>query len=878
MKQETSAGVGEDKDLLIKRLVEFDDVTRHYLYVLDQMNEALTRGAGTEEIKKIAEEMNTQSSKFESFSDLTEVFSSAKETVDNKISVLKDRIREKKEENNTKSPTGTETPEDLFIVNAQISYQGEDYKISETPNEKNKNKYILVHPTGKPIYKLTREQLFKQIENGSAVLVPPTPEQTTEANTDKTPEQILDIEKRLDDTRAKYAEEYKKFLAGAGKITRAKRFIFGEKIEDSKIPPELKELEKEYEKATVEYGNAMFSVKKTELEKSTLSLTDKDNELKRYKQNEIFNRVIVEEQSRLNALKAENLPPKEKNILKKGLDWYIKQERPTRIAISFALSAGFAFTVLPSSVAAAGGSLAYLGVKTARTFVGLGAGQGTAKLYDLIFKDKSAEKKQEAQEKLAVFFGKDEVDELGLGHAKTAYEEILEKEQKSKRNRLIGKAMASMVVGGAASLGTGYGMGQILHPSTGNLDASGTKSEHLKAKIGAETPESIKTDSTTIGATETIKPDETAIIQKGEGIEHAFRRQIDNNPELAKSLGFRGDASDTKALHEFSGGAAHKIAMEHGYVDKVTGEEIWVRPANEVAYQLKLENGELKVDELKLGSGLIEEHGPGSQFEKDIEKYEYKHPRPPHEVAAPTPEPPVSKSDFHIKGNPYSETPESFHLGDKAYPPVHKFETENFPEKVEVSRVDTHTDVEAARARVIEKMSTPNNTIRTGTRIGVGWAVEPGRGPGGTNYFWDSRFQNMNMGGPQYYFPGLSPDENDFLNNHPEFANNPFHLDDETLVRALKVHGHNVEHIFKDRDEWENFSNLKAKNWVHFGKIDEDSDPKLIYLNKLATITGIKPRGLASLHLRAETNGEYIARALQKAAEIGKLDQLKIKG
>lgn len=184
---------------------------------------------------------------------------------------------------------------------------------------------------------------------------------------------------------------------------------------------------------------------------------------------------------------------------------------------------------------------------------------------------------------------------------------------------------------------------------------------------------------------------------------------------------------------------------------------------------------------------------------------------------------------------------------------------------------------ESIRKEIFDKMEERRpNTIRTGTRIGVGGAVEPGRGPGGTNYYYDSRFPGMNMGGPQYYFPGLSPDENDFLNHHPEFANNPFHLDAETLVRTLKVHGHNVEHIFKDRDEWESFSNLKAKNWVHFGKIDEDSDPKLIYLNKLATITGIKPRGLASLHLRAETNGEYIARALQKAAEIGKLDQLKI--
>ena len=77
-------------------------------------------------------------------------------------------------------------------------------------------------------------------------------------------------------------------------------------------------------------------------------------------------------------------------------------------------------------------------------------------------------------------------------------------------------------------------------------------------------------------------------------------------------------------MHKFSGGAAHRVALEHGYVDENTGEEVRVKTADEMAYKLKTENGELKVDEIKAGGGLIEEHGKGSPFEKNTEEYEYR--------------------------------------------------------------------------------------------------------------------------------------------------------------------------------------------------------------------------------------------------------------
>ena len=58
----------------------------------------------------------------------------------------------------------------LNIVGAGtiISYQGGNYKVAETPSEGNKNKYILTHESGKPIYELTKEQLADVFQSGKA--------------------------------------------------------------------------------------------------------------------------------------------------------------------------------------------------------------------------------------------------------------------------------------------------------------------------------------------------------------------------------------------------------------------------------------------------------------------------------------------------------------------------------------------------------------------------------------------------------------------------------------------------------------------------------------------------------------------------------------
>ena len=261
----------------------------------------------------------------------------------------------------------------------------------------------------------------------------------------------------------------------------------GSTVEDSEIPPELKTLELEYDKATIAYGEHMFLEKRAELGNSTLSPVEQENELKRYKQFDIFSRVVVEEQSRLNGLKVENLPPKEKGLARKTLDWYLKQSRPTKILISTVLSTGVivgttalaAAIFSTGTVITLGATAAIGGGKLVRAVAGSTVGQIAAKGVDLLFKPKSAAKRAAAEKELAEMF-KDETFDTGLAKSKKEYAEILERERKTKRNRVITKALVGLAAGIGTSVGIGYGINQInvLHNAPDQMSTTPPRGPH----------------------------------------------------------------------------------------------------------------------------------------------------------------------------------------------------------------------------------------------------------------------------------------------------------------------------------------------------------------------------------------------------------------
>ena len=104
-----------------------------------------------------------------------------------------------------------------------------------------------------------------------------------------------------------------------------------------------------------------------------------------------------------------------------------------------------------------------------------------------------------------------------------------------------------------------------------------------------------------------------AYIKKGEGIENALRRQIEHNPDMAKKLGWDGKTP----LHKFSGGAAHRLATEEGYVDPKTGSETRVRFTGDKDsfYEIKKQAD---------GSYDIEEGNGSTYADSDTNEYIYK--------------------------------------------------------------------------------------------------------------------------------------------------------------------------------------------------------------------------------------------------------------
>ena len=117
-------------------------------------------------------------------------------------------------------------------------------------------------------------------------------------------------------------------------------------------------------------------------------------------------------------------------------------------------------------------------------------------------------------------------------------------------------------------------------------------------------------------------PNNDIIVHKGEGIESTFIRQIQNNHELAKELGYKGDLNDLKELHKFAGHEAHVIAIKEGYVDN-NGHEVRVAEADKIGYEIKNENGHIIVTEKSIDGKILETHHEGDKFESTPDKGEY---------------------------------------------------------------------------------------------------------------------------------------------------------------------------------------------------------------------------------------------------------------
>jgi len=239
---------------------------------------------------------------------------------------------------------------------------------------------------------------------------------------------------------------------------------------------------------------------------------------------------------------------------------------------------------------------------------------------------------------------------------------------------------------------------------------------------------------------------------------------------------------------------------------------------------------------------------------------------PPESI--PTPKPTRAPEPTPVSGTP-SSAPEAMERPILRRTPGRTVETIPRPPTVEEATAtvlrkypptETPATIVAGRGAYGGNIQYGTTSSAYGTNTGPGYDINP-----------------EGIRAPGEFSPGFSEGDNLVLQTHPEFVqNNPFHLTGEKLIQAYRVYEKNIAHIFQSHssgmEAWEDMKEMEARELL--GNKNPDPDNLLInYIQKLHNITKVPPRG--GIIRSAETVEHYIARALQWAAKIGKLSQVK---
>jgi hypothetical protein len=132
------------------------------------------------------------------------------------------------------------------------------------------------------------------------------------------------------------------------------------------------------------------------------------------------------------------------------------------------------------------------------------------------------------------------------------------------------------------------------------------------------------------------KINELAQIHSGEGVIHAFTRQIEHNPA---AFGFKGNIDDHLALHKWAQQEAYEAAVKNNFVNEQTGEEVRVSfdAKNPSSYIL---NSDKSVEVINRHEYILNNRG---EIKASLHDYDEAHKQP---VVSST-ETVVSKSGIH---------------------------------------------------------------------------------------------------------------------------------------------------------------------------------------------------------------------------------------
>lgn len=426
-------------------------------------------------------------------------------------------------------------------------------------------------------------------------------------------------------------------------------------------------------------------------------------------------------------------------------------------------------------------------------------------------------------------------------------------------------------------------------PDHNDHSAGAEEMRRMLKSLGLEEPppkipdmevSSITEQNVTPGAAEHLEPvpgamaqniesaplDQDAVIGKGEGIEHAFRRQIEHDIDLAKKLGYTGDPNDSAALHKFSGSAAHKLAIDQGYVDGPN--EVRVRTAGEVAYQVEMDkNGDVRVlERLVDENGKVQEtHFSGEKFETNTEKYEYI-----DTVKKALKE--AYETEHRLPDAPKIDLPTEIKIPAEAIAP-------------DVPGRSVETGIEAN----LEEYGGRGVSGRGGRILGPEDFMDhpkpatpvPDRFPAtGQNVIYDSQRGIIPLADPGGSIGVASPQEV----IEAAFAGTPVHLPEGA---AERIYMKTVDAIFENwLSESENIEvargavgdilDLSAKEMsTGSAPINDLHAPVFGFIQKAKEVLGkdFEPKG-SGFFRKAESVGDFIKRAIETAAEKGKLGKL----
>lgn len=221
---------------------------------------------------------------------------------------------------------------------------------------------------------------------------------------------------------------------------------------------ELELRKADYEAAKVGYARELVTQKRRDLETKLDDPKQLESELRRFKAEKIFSKMVLGEHEELQKAKAEMWPPKEKSIWRKAWEGYARIPRQVRWLVSAGLAGGVAL----AGGAAVGAALIAGGLGLSRAVASALAGMGADKAAALGIKGweatigKTKTKEYQAGE-LREAFGREDDMETFLEQASDRYGRISTDAARRQRHQNIGR----LLIAAGAGMGTAFTLTNI---------------------------------------------------------------------------------------------------------------------------------------------------------------------------------------------------------------------------------------------------------------------------------------------------------------------------------------------------------------------------------------------------------------------------------